>query len=503
MKSPWLPRQGIVAQADDGVVIARGRIAGRETVVASIEGAYLGGSIGEVSGSKIAAALEMALHDCECGRAVVPVLLLETGGVRLQEANLGLAVIAEIHAAMVALRCHVPIIGVIAGMVGCFGGMSLAAALCNPLLVTRQARLGISGPAVIEQEAGIEEIDAADRAAVWSMAGGEQRYSNGMADELLDDDVDTIVARVRAAAGQRPTPRTSDVSAALSKLAIARANEELQPVAHGSHETSLGELWFNLLARTSGILESAPRSVLVADAPLADEMVRFLAVVPDAHNRFHRARHGEVGLIEAWTLAEAVHATIRADEGRRPRPIIAIVSTPGQAYGRREEQLGIHMACAAAVEAYASARLAGHPVIALLVGKAMAGAFLAHGYQANRILALHSSEVLIHAMSRLSAARITRCSVEELDRVAADSPPAAYGVRAFAQLGLLHKLIEDVNASEPTTEHIERVRADLVEAIGDVRCTGSDLSGRLANAAARTTRTASIAVRELDCETVE
>src|SRR6202034_1487014 len=118
------------------------------------EGAYQGGSIGEVSGSKIAGALELALRDCERGKPILPVLLLETGGVRLQEANLGLAVIAEIHAAIVALRRHVPVVGVIAGTVGCFGGMSLAAALCSSLIITKQARLGVNGPEVIEREAG-------------------------------------------------------------------------------------------------------------------------------------------------------------------------------------------------------------------------------------------------------------------------------------------------------------------------------------------------------------
>ncbi len=54
----------------------------------SIEGAFQGGSIGEVSGAKIAGALELALRDCEAGQPVWPILLLETGGVRLQEANL-------------------------------------------------------------------------------------------------------------------------------------------------------------------------------------------------------------------------------------------------------------------------------------------------------------------------------------------------------------------------------------------------------------------------------
>ncbi|EJT84473.1 malonate decarboxylase subunit beta [Pseudomonas putida S11] len=90
-------------------------------------------------------------------------LLLETGGVRLQEANLGLAAIAEIQAAIVELRAWQPVVGLVAGSVGCFGGMSIAAGLCSHLLVTREARLGLNGPQVIEQEAGIGEYDAKDR----------------------------------------------------------------------------------------------------------------------------------------------------------------------------------------------------------------------------------------------------------------------------------------------------------------------------------------------------
>lgn len=220
VKSPWLPLQGIVQQADDGVVIARGRIDGQDVVIAAVEGAYLGGSIGEVSGSKIAGALELALADCERGRRIVPILLLETGGVRLQEANLGLAAIAEIHSVMVALRQHVPVIGLVAGMVGCFGGMSLAAGLCSHLVVTRQARLGMNGPEVIEQEAGIAELDASDRISVWSLMGGEQRYSTDFADALMDDDIAAIVAHIRAAVrGPVGHPRSSNVQWSLSRLA--------------------------------------------------------------------------------------------------------------------------------------------------------------------------------------------------------------------------------------------------------------------------------------------
>ena len=204
IKSPWLPLQGIVAQADDGVVLARGTLQAKPALIAAIESAYQGGSMGEVSGAKIAGALELALDDCQQGRLILPVLLFETGGVRLQEANLGLAAIAEIHAAIIALRRYVPVVGVIAGMVGCFGGMSLAAALCTHLIVTPQARLGMNGPEVIEQEAGIEELDATDRGLIWSMIGGEQRYAQGLADDLVEDDADAIAAAIRKAVSADP-----------------------------------------------------------------------------------------------------------------------------------------------------------------------------------------------------------------------------------------------------------------------------------------------------------
>jgi malonate decarboxylase beta subunit len=229
IKSPWLPLQGIVAQADDGVVLARGTVAGAPALVAAIESAYQGGSTGEVSGAKIAGALELACRDCELGRPVLPILLLETGGVRLQEANLGLAAIAEIHAAIVELRQHVPVVGVVAGMVGCFGGMSLAAALCSRLIVTRQARLGMNGPEVIEQEAGIGELDAADRALIWNLMGGEQRCAVGLADALLEDDAEAIAAAVRDAFshGTSAPVRTAQVETFIERLATIDPRQPL------------------------------------------------------------------------------------------------------------------------------------------------------------------------------------------------------------------------------------------------------------------------------------
>ncbi|MDN8554760.1 biotin-independent malonate decarboxylase subunit beta [Citrobacter werkmanii] len=197
--SPWLGAQGIVPQADDGMVVAKGTINGKPAVVVAIEGAFQGGSMGEVSGAKMAAALELAAEDNRNGIPTQAVLSLETGGVRLQEANLGLAAIADIHAAIVDLRRYTPVVGIVAGTVGCFGGMSIAAALCSYLIVTREARLGLNGPQVIEQEAGIEEYDSRDRPFIWSMTGGEIRYQSGLVEALVGDGVNAVKAAMNEA----------------------------------------------------------------------------------------------------------------------------------------------------------------------------------------------------------------------------------------------------------------------------------------------------------------
>ena len=194
VKSPWLAAQGIVTQADDGMVVAKGTLSGINTVVLAIEGSFQGGSLGEVSGAKMAGALELAAEDNRKGIPTQAILMLETGGVRLQEANLGLAAIAEIHAAIADLRRYQPVIAVIAGTVGCFGGMSVAAALCSYVVVTREARYGLNGPQVIEQEAGIAEYDSRDKPFIWSFSGGEQRHAIGLADRFVADDVSDMRA---------------------------------------------------------------------------------------------------------------------------------------------------------------------------------------------------------------------------------------------------------------------------------------------------------------------
>ncbi|NBB10578.1 biotin-independent malonate decarboxylase subunit gamma [Pseudomonas sp. SLFW] len=258
--------------------------------------------------------------------------------------------------------------------------------------------------------------------------------------------------------------------------------------------SSRGLNWFNALSAGAAEVVGLPTSVKAADGQLGDQPARFLAVVADADNRFPRAQNGEVGLLEGWGLAKAVDAAIELDrQNPQKRVLIAVIDVPSQAYGRREEALGIHQALAGAVDAYARARLAGHPVIGLLVGKAMSGAFLAHGYQANRLIALRDPGVMVHAMGKASAARVTLRSVEELEKLAASIPPMAYDIDSYAGLGLLWETLSVSQIEQPSAGDITAVQECLIAAVKDVRGSGNDLSSRLG----APNRAASSKVREL------
>jgi malonate decarboxylase beta subunit len=529
LESPWLEPQDVTPQSDDGVVVARGAVDGEPVVVVSIEQKFQGGGIGEVSGAKIAQALRLAATESRDSHPVPAVLLLETGGVRLQEANLGLNAVAEICSALLELRPLAPVVGVVAGTVGSFGGVSIATGLCTHVIVTPQARIGLNGAAVIEQEAGVEEFDSSDRALIWAIDGGEQRRATGLADTLVVDDVDEMRAAVRRAvsAGVRPpgshrSERVDVLDARLASLDPANPPEpatlgELwgdtyempstrpatratghpaEPHADASRASvrpsERGRRWITALAA-----DDEPRPVIGSLLRADRDGATYLAVVPDPDNPFYRARQGQVGLAECAALAATMREIVRADadEDRR-RAVVAVVDLPSQAYGRIEEMAGLHQAIAAAVDATDAARVAGHPLVALVVGQALSGGFLTHGLQSSQILALDDPGVEIHAMHKEAAARITRRTVDQLDELATTVTPLSYDVHDWATLGFCDGLITVDDADAPTEQDLRTVGNAIAAAVGKARSGPTDLSRRLDSDGARRMRTASRAVRE-------
>ena len=185
--SPHLKLFDIPEQFDDGIVIGRGRLDGGRVLIAAQEGRFMGGAFGEVHGAKLTGLLQAARDT----RSTPVLILFDTGGVRLQEANAGELAIAEImRAVMEARMAGVKVIGLIGGRAGCYGGGGLISATCSALAVSEQGRIAVSGPEVIETNRGVEEFDSRDHALVWRTMGGKHRRLLGTAEIFVDDTVE-------------------------------------------------------------------------------------------------------------------------------------------------------------------------------------------------------------------------------------------------------------------------------------------------------------------------
>jgi malonate decarboxylase beta subunit len=202
VQSPHLKMFDLPSAFDDGVIIGRGKLKGKDVLIAAQEGQFMGGTFGEVSGAKILGLVRAARDHKELPQTVL--LLLDSGGVRLQEANAGELAVAELMRAIVQARCAgVAVIALVGGKSGAFGGAGLTAATCSRIVISEQGRIGVSGPEVIETNKGVEEFDAQDKALVWSTDGGKNRRLIGGADAFAEDSMDgfraaaeTVLAKV-------------------------------------------------------------------------------------------------------------------------------------------------------------------------------------------------------------------------------------------------------------------------------------------------------------------
>lgn len=200
--SPHLAQLGVPSAFDDGVAVGRATLAGRTVFIAAQEGEFMGGGVGEVHGAKLVGLLQRALRD----RPEAVLLLAESGGVRLHEANAGLIAVSEVMRALLDVRAAgIPVVVLIGGSNGCFGGMGIVARCADHVVMSDVGRLAMSGPEVIEASHGVDEFDSRDRSLVWRTTGGKHRWLTGDCDVLVEDDVAEFrAAAIDAIAASRP-----------------------------------------------------------------------------------------------------------------------------------------------------------------------------------------------------------------------------------------------------------------------------------------------------------
>jgi len=199
LTSPHLPLLGEAVEFDDGIVTGVGLIGKKPIFVASQEGFFIGGAVGEVHGAKLANIVRLARESCDKMLAADPdlpekkrpavVISFDTGGVRLHEANAGLLAHAEVIDQLQDCKGKVPVIALIGSRVGCFGGMGFVAAAADVIIMSQFGRLGLTGPEVIEEELGKDEFDASDRALVYRTTGGRHKYIMGDCNALVADSI--------------------------------------------------------------------------------------------------------------------------------------------------------------------------------------------------------------------------------------------------------------------------------------------------------------------------
>jgi malonate decarboxylase beta subunit len=169
---------------DDGAIIGEGKMDGNEVYIFAQEGKFRGGSLGEVHSAKITGLLRRAAQR----QPAAVIGLFDSGGVRLEEANAGEIGATEIiRGIFEAQKIGVPVIGLLGGGTGCFGGAGITSCCCDTLIASEEGRLSVSGPEVIETVMGVEAFDSRDRALVWRTTGGKNRFLFGTITELVED----------------------------------------------------------------------------------------------------------------------------------------------------------------------------------------------------------------------------------------------------------------------------------------------------------------------------
>lgn len=259
--SPHLPLLNAPVSFDDGVVIGQGYLNGKLVFAAAQEGGFMGGAVGEVHGAKLVGLMRRAIAQKEENRPVALLLLAESGGVRLHEANAGLIAVSEVMRALLSVRAAgIPVIVLIGGSNGCFGGMGIIARFANWVVMSEEARLAMSGPEVIETANGVEEFDSRDRSLVWRTTGGKHRYLMGDCDMLVADDIDAF-----REAAEQAVQRCSMQGAALTVEDLEREHIMLS-----DRLTSYGQLHDPLeIWSLMGVSDPLQLALLEADAFLA------------------------------------------------------------------------------------------------------------------------------------------------------------------------------------------------------------------------------------------
>jgi acetyl-CoA carboxylase carboxyl transferase subunit beta len=130
----------------DAIAAGEGTVEGLRTLVAALDYAFMGGSMGSVVGEVLTRAAEKA-----CAERIPLVVVTASGGARMQEGLLSLMQMAKVSAALGRLgAARVPYVTILTDPTT--GGVTASFAMLGDVtLAEPKALIGFAGPRVIEQ----------------------------------------------------------------------------------------------------------------------------------------------------------------------------------------------------------------------------------------------------------------------------------------------------------------------------------------------------------------
>lgn len=343
-----MPRDDGSSQAGDGVVAGLGRVNGRAIACYAQDATFLGGSLGVAQAETIERVLAIA------DRSHLPVVsFVESAGARMQEGTAALSAYARIFRRNVALSGHVPQISVIAGLAA--GGGCYSPALTDFVLMTEDAAMFLTGPAVVRDVTG-EEI------GTHGLGGPRVQERNGVCDFVTADER-SAASLARSLLGYLPQYAGGELPHA--PAAEPAVSDPAEPVPRSPRRVYDVRAVIDGIVDSGSFLEVAPRwarSVTTGFARLDGRPVAVIANQP---------RH--LGGVLDTASSEKAARFVATCDGYGV-PLLVLVDTPGFMPGVRQEREGVIRRGASLVRAFAAATV---PRVTVVLRKAYGGAFIA------------------------------------------------------------------------------------------------------------------------------
>lgn len=359
--------------SSDVVTAAIGAVDGHLLVVAVMEFAFLGGSLGVAAGEAITAAAETALAE-----RVPLILVTASGGARMQEGVLSLMQMAKTAAAMAALD-DAGLLTVTIVTDPTYGGVAASFATLSDVVVCEPgARMGFAGPRVISQTLGERLPDGFQTA--------EFLLRHGLVDDvrpraelrhLLSALLSATGANRRPTAGlQRPAvvrdPRQLPVRSARQVLTLARETTRPTTTDHLAY-------WMDSFVELHGDRTSGDCPAIVGGLGTMERRPVMLIGHQKGHSTTEMVRRN-FGMASPAGYRKVVRLVRMA--AKLDVPVVTLIDTPGAEPGVDAERNGQAGAIAECLRVFSTVEV---PVVAVITGEGGSGGALALGI-ADRVL---------------------------------------------------------------------------------------------------------------------